>query len=197
MIRYEDINRLNELRQALLNTSSQANVQEGLRPATALSAAQAKESLARHAPVGKREPDYTIPGYGGSIRAKVSHGRPSIRLFGMTLAEGWAEPTINDIDDGQEFVITSIAPHMRFLVQGTPAHSIPKQTPGPMSFWSFRENAPFISHWFLAFAANHPGMAKSNFIQVALASGLEQTIGQNLLSGLKRVARPITDFFNR
>jgi hypothetical protein len=187
------------MRRAIAATASQRNIQRSLQPSATLSALQAKEDLKNHAPVGREEPEYDIPaGWDpGSSGAHVAHGRPSRRLFGTTLAESWTNPVVEDIEDGQSFTVMSSAPHMEYLLRDIPRHSIPKRTPGPMSWWSFRDGGAFISHWSIAFAATHPGTMKSDFVMQALAHGLENKIETNLLSGLQRSFRPVDIFFSK
>ena len=190
---YSDVNRLVELQQALGEMRARNNVKDSLRGPATVAALKANDSLAKHAPVGKVEPDYYIEQFGR--KNKVSHGRPSIRLFGTTLAKAWNSPRIEDDGDGVLFSITSSAPHMAFIMDGTKGHDIPKRTPGPMSFYSFANGRPFTSFWFKSFVAEHPGTEKSNFVEEALNSGLESDIGDQLLNGLRISFRPLDKYF--
>lgn len=193
---YQDTNRFMELRKALQRMASPANVRQSLRGPATVAGLRATEQIKKNTPVGRVEPSYPIVRPSGS-RVIISHGRPSLRLFGVTLANAWNAPQVNDDGDSVTFTVTSSAPHMKFLIDGTPGHDIPKRTPGPMSFWSFAHGGAFISKWDEPFIARHPGIMPSGMVKTSLMNGLEKDINQQQAIGLKNTAKPLNEFFTK
>jgi hypothetical protein len=147
--------------------------------------------MKHNAPVGQVEPDYSYTDYSG-VEHLVSHGRPSLRLHGMTLLEGWGQPEINPTDTGVSVKILSNAPHMPILLDGSPEHRLPKSGVMPMSYWFFRENRAQLSYFI-----NHPGFtSKKEFVSRSVKERVPIIIFQ-LRSGLLNALAPIRQMFNR
>jgi hypothetical protein len=190
----ERLNRFKELREALIMLGSQPNIRSSLRPIAEAAGQRALAELRQAAPVGREEPVYEIPRPGGE-NFIVSHGRPSIRLFGSTLIDNWGAPEVEAIEGGMKFTILSNAPHMGILLDGSPEHTIPKRPGQPISFFCYTLNMPVIFGWWQSYSIQHPGQKKSDFVQTALDQGLEEEIKMLGVRGLQEVKKPLTQFF--
>ena len=190
----EKLNRFSELTQALEQMSQSTHVQQSLRPVAETAGQRSLAELRQAAPVGKLEPNYEAVRSDGSTYT-ISHGRPSLRLHGSSLASNWGAPEIQTQDNGVSFTILSNAPHMGLLLAGSPAHPIQKQSEQPLSFYSFSQNTPIIYGLFTEATINHPGFSPSTFVEDTLARGLRNETRQLLTRGVDNIRKPLTQFF--
>ena len=192
----EELNRFEELAAVLRLMASPGHIQTALRPIAERSGYIATQMIRDEAPVGTEEPGYTVTKRSG-LTYSVNHGRPSVRMGLGVLSDQWAEPEIDYIEGGVSFTVMSTAPHIGILLEGSPPHDIPKKTPGPMSFWSFREGEPVVFGWNYPFIIGHPGFPPRDFVEKAERAGMEQSILSQLDPGLLNIVKPLTDFYNR
>lgn len=146
--------------------------------------------LMDNAPVGRVEPNYTV-GAGG-LSGTISHGRPSIRLHGMTLGSGWQQPEIKPIDAGATFSIGSIAPHMKILLAGSPKHSY---SGNPfLSFWHFKATgSDFSDRAKVRANINHPGFPRTDFVELSHTK-LQTPARTSLSRMINNITKPLRDF---
>lgn len=138
-----------------------------------------------NSPVGKVEPDYTSKN-GQRI---ISHGRPSMRLFGTTLAQSWGEPDIEDVIGGVSISIKNTAPHAEFLNKGTIGHTIPIDSDKVVSFWWDRRQRPVIFH-----EVHHPGI-KTPLGWTSSRKRAAVIMNEELRQAIAEIAAPIRRFF--
>lgn len=146
--------------------------------------------LMANAPRGTVEPDYTgVTGIEafeiGSRKAVrvISHGRPSMRLHGVTLQQAWGEPEVEKTTDGAQIGMTSSAPQMVFLLEGSQEHPISSNP--YLSFWHHKAGEAVITK-----SVSHPGHPPSDFVEQAdaeLGSDYSRTLDQMV----DRILRPL------
>lgn len=146
-----------------------------------------------NSPVGKTEPDYytgnpqsASTGLGRNV---VSHGRPSMRLFGTTLEQGWGEPDIQDVIGGVSVSIKNAAPHAAFLNKGTIGHTIPISSTRLVSFWWERRQRPVIFH-----EVHHPGI-KTPLGWTSSRKRAAVIMNEELRQAVAELSAPIRRFF--
>lgn len=189
-----EIDRLDELKRALSCMASPAFIHSQIRPIAEVAGYQATSALRDNAPVGKVEPDYTITRRDGSTFT-VSHGRPSARLGLGVLSDQWSEPELENMENGVSFTAISTAPHMKFILEGTRGHDIPKRVPGPMSFWWHKQGDYVTTPWNLPQSFHKDPQRPSDFVEQTLARGLENDIATHLDSGIHAILKPLKEFY--
>lgn len=191
-------NRINELVQAIEKVADPENVNEKLEEAALESSRIFFPLLKRLAPVGQEEPSFRHPVSGNF----VSHGRPSIRLHGMTLEQGWQQPEIIKTPKGMHMRFHNTAPHIRLVMAGAPGHNIPgRSLQYPLTFWW---GTPL--RWppkdgqgpgpRAFFEVNHPGFKGNNFARRAWqrVEGKAST-QERFRKGVQEMFGPLDDFF--
>lgn len=121
--------------------------------------------------------------------------RPSLRQHGVTLETGWLDPDIDRIvengNPGASFSIKTRAPHLKWIVDDMPSHSIPRSGHTPLSFWWFQYGYPaFFTR------ITHPGTKKNDFPQEVMENSVP-IIKDALVSGVRNILKPLRTFLSR
>lgn len=140
-------------------------------------------------PESQVEPTYN------TSRGTVSHGRPGIRLHGISARQGWDTPSVRKSSDGASVVFTNKAPQLEFLLQGTRPHQEEF-----VSFWwgaPLRWNpvpSPGPGSRYYAHIA-HPGAIATNIPDIALKAGGLQDIIRARRESIQNLVKPFREFF--
>jgi hypothetical protein len=141
------------------------------------------------APVGEVEQDYTIQRSTGPLN--ISHGRPSLRIWGKTLADSWENPRVQPIFSGAKVQIGTSTGLAGLLLSGSPKHDMPTQGGPFMSFWWTKMGRPAIYS-----TISHPGFPPRSWTEREyLFRGQTMMIGF-LNKGFRQILQPIKDFFS-
>lgn len=182
-------NRIPELIETLEMLADRDHHRRQMRKAMAEAAPVVHSLLKRRAPDGGR---WVEPGLVNR------EPRPSLRLFGMTLAMGWNEPEIETIagrQAGAQFVITSAAPHMEYLLAPEPRardYQIPRRIENDLVFYWHR-----FSKWMITFGVTHPGSNRSTFVDDAWLGSGEDSTTLEVQRGLEGIVLPLRRFFGQ
>jgi len=180
-------NRIPQLKRALTLVDTPAYRANRIRPFAERFGERILTLLKQQAPVGQVEPDYDY--YDRRLNAIriASHGRPSIRQHGMTLASGWSDPQVDGTPEGVTVTINSAAPHMRILLDGSPGHTIPFS--GSVSFWWYKMGREWLSS-----EIHHPGFKALTFVRDTIDK--TQDDGRQVVQeGSKMCLTPLRGFF--
>ncbi len=189
-----EVNRFDELRAALKKMATPGHIHTAVRPAAEMAGFTATSMLRDNAPVGHNEPDYTVTRRDGTTFT-VSHGRPSARLNLGTLSDQWGEPDLENLENGVSFTAISTAPHMKFILEGTRQHDIPKKVPGPMSFWWEKQGDYVTTPWNLLQSFHKDPQKPSDFVERTLAGSLTNEIATQLDTGISNILTPLRNFY--
>lgn len=189
-----EVNHFDELKAALAKMATPGHIHSAVRPAAEMAGFTTTSMLRDNAPVGHNEPDYTVTRRDGTTFT-VSHGRPSARLNLGTLSDQWGEPDLENLDNGVSFTAISTAFHMKFILEGTEEHDIPKKVPGPMSFWWAKQGDYVTTPWNLPQSFTKKTQPPSNFVEKTLDGGLINEIATQLDTGIQNILEPLKRFY--
>lgn len=188
------VNRVDQLIETLQESFDKDVIESTLEESVRLEASRFQNILRQVAPKGKVEPG--------------REERPSIRLHGITLEEGWRQPEIIKTKKGVHFRLVNIAPHLPILLKGAIGHTIPEFNVrefgnpilkfwwGSPLRWGAKDGKPGGIRYFDE--VHHPGFKAINFIENALRrkEGRE-TIKANFDRSFKKLLNPLGTFFNK
>jgi hypothetical protein len=121
----------------------------------------------------------------------IFHGRPSIRLHGITLSQGWNDPEVKiRSGKGASITISSRAPHVEVLLAGSPAHG--QADDGSWMSWYRPPTSPVLSP-----AHNHPGFAPILIGRRAARQSIPEITRQLINMGRVILFRPLEKIFDR
>lgn len=186
----EVTNRIAELQSTLRLMANEPRRQSIMATRAAEGGRRILALIRQFAPVGTVEPSYM-----GS-RGPIVHGRPSLRLHGVTMEGGWQPIAIEPVAGGSSFSISTTAPQVVLLMRGTTKKNYPISR---VSFWwgaplpwPAKDGKPAGGRYFPEVA--HPGRNPNLFVQRALEAGLPYLIEQ-LRRGVVQILDPLHQFF--